>query len=73
MADALLADPTLSPESEAAHYLRSAEGDIPAIEDAKAALDGAKQILMERFAEDPSHRPITRTAVQEGETQRPCA
>ncbi|MGP9565967.1 Tex family protein [Halomonas sp. AOP5-B2-8] len=53
LADALLADPTLSPESEAAHYLRSAEGDIPAIEDAKAALDGAKQILMERFAEDP--------------------
>ncbi|MGO2580075.1 MAG: Tex-like N-terminal domain-containing protein, partial [Halomonas sp.] len=53
LADALLADPTLSPESEAAHYLRPAEGDIPAIEDAKAALDGAKQILMERFAEDP--------------------
>lgn len=53
LADALLADPTLSPESEAAHYLRSAEGDIPAIEDAKAALDGAKQVLMERFAEDP--------------------
>ncbi|MGO3353016.1 MAG: Tex family protein [Halomonas sp.] len=53
LADALLADPTLSPESEAAHYLRPAEGDIPAIEDVKAALDGAKQILMERFAEDP--------------------
>ncbi|WP_235041813.1 Tex family protein [Vreelandella profundi] len=53
LADALLADPTLNPESEAAHYLRPAEGDIPAIEDAKAALDGAKQILMERFAEDP--------------------
>lgn len=53
LADALLANPSLNPESEAAHYLRSAEGDIPAIEDAKAALDGAKQILMERFAEDP--------------------
>ncbi|CAM3827005.1 Tex family protein [Vreelandella rituensis] len=53
LADALLGDPTLNPESEAAHYLRPAEGDIPAIEDAKAALDGAKQILMERFAEDP--------------------
>ncbi|SDN61416.1 Tex family protein [Vreelandella arcis] len=53
LADALLADPTLTPESEAASYLRPAEGDIPAIDDAKAALDGAKQILMERFAEDP--------------------
>ncbi|PRY66390.1 uncharacterized protein B0H98_101371 [Vreelandella songnenensis] len=53
LADALLANPTLDPEAEAASYLRPAEGDIPAIEDAKAALDGAKQILMERFAEDP--------------------
>ncbi|WP_447893744.1 Tex family protein [Vreelandella sp. GE22] len=53
LADALLADPTLDPESEAQGYLRAADGDIAAIEDAKAALDGAKQILMERFAEDP--------------------
>lgn len=53
LADALLGEPTLNPESEAESYLRPAEGDIPAIEDAKAALDGAKQILMERFAEDP--------------------
>ena len=53
LADALLADPTLDPEKQAQGYLREAEGDIPAIEDAKAALDGAKQILMERFAEDP--------------------
>ncbi|MGP5309367.1 Tex family protein [Vreelandella alkaliphila] len=53
LADALLANPQLNPESEAAQYLSPAEGDIPAIEDAKAALDGAKQILMERFAEDP--------------------
>ncbi|ALM51684.1 Tex family protein [Halomonas huangheensis] len=52
LADALLADPTLDPESEAQAYLREADGEIPAIEDAKAALDGAKQILMERFAED---------------------
>ncbi|MDW5377398.1 Tex family protein [Halomonas sp. HP20-15] len=52
LADALLADPTLDPESEAQGYLRAADGDTPAIEDAKAALDGAKQILMERFAED---------------------
>ncbi|WP_018915505.1 Tex family protein [Vreelandella zhanjiangensis] len=53
LADALLANPALDPEAEAEGYLRPAEGDIPAIEDAKAALDGAKQILMERFAEDP--------------------
>ena len=53
LADALLADPTLDPETEAAGYLRPAEGETPAIEDTKAALDGAKQILMERFAEDP--------------------
>ncbi|WP_163576913.1 Tex family protein [Halomonas faecis] len=53
LADALLTDPGLDPETEAAKYLRAAEGDTPAVEDAKAALDGAKQILMERFAEDP--------------------
>lgn len=52
LADALLSDPTLDPETQAANYLRPAEGDTPAVEDAKAALDGAKQILMERFAED---------------------
>lgn len=53
LADALLTDPSLDPGSEAAKYLRAAEGDTPAVEDAKAALDGARQILMERFAEDP--------------------
>jgi len=53
LADALLANPSLTPEHEAQTYLRPADGDIAAIEDAKAALDGAKQILMERFAEDP--------------------
>ncbi|NWO11326.1 RNA-binding transcriptional accessory protein [Chromohalobacter salexigens] len=53
LAEALLADPDLDPEIEAAKYVRAAEGDTPAIEDAKAALDGAKQILMEQFSEDP--------------------
>ncbi|GAA3898388.1 Tex family protein [Halomonas cibimaris] len=52
LADALLADPGLDPAAEAEAYLRPAEGETPAVEDAKAALDGAKQILMERFAED---------------------
>ncbi|MCA1925094.1 MAG: RNA-binding transcriptional accessory protein [Thiobacillus sp.] len=56
LAEALLADPALTPETEAARYLRApfvgADGDNPGVPDAKAALDGARQILMERFAED---------------------
>lgn len=48
LADALLSDPTLEPESEAAAYLNSEHK----IETAKDALDGAKYILMERFSED---------------------
>jgi uncharacterized protein len=57
LADALLADPMLVPEEEAAKYLReafrNADGiDNPGVADTKAALDGARQILMERFAED---------------------
>lgn len=55
LADALLADPSLSPEVEAGRYLsaepKTAEKDT-AVPDVKAALEGAKQILMERFAED---------------------
>ncbi|MDP2144292.1 MAG: Tex family protein [Gallionella sp.] len=57
LADALLANPLLNPEEEAAKYLKEAFtndlGDAnPGVPDAKAALDGARQILMERFAED---------------------
>jgi uncharacterized protein len=56
LAAALLADHTLSPEIEAAKYLKPAftteQGDNPGVPDAKAALDGARQILMEQFAED---------------------
>ncbi len=56
LADALLADPTLNPEEEAAKYLKAAftvDGvENPGVVDTKAALDGARQILMERFAED---------------------
>jgi protein Tex len=58
LADALLADPTLAPEEEAVRFLKppfsSASGDHPGVADAKAALDGARQILMERFAEHAS-------------------
>lgn len=56
LADALLANPMLNPEDEAANYLRAPfateQGDNPGVADAKAALDGARHILMERFAED---------------------
>lgn len=56
LADALLGNPLLNPEEEAAKFLRPAfsteQGENPGVADAKAALDGARQILMERFAED---------------------
>ncbi|MGD8910034.1 MAG: Tex family protein [Chromatiales bacterium] len=48
LALALLEDPALDPQSEAAAYVDAEQG----VADATAALDGAKQILMERFAED---------------------
>ncbi len=56
LADALLANPLLVPESEAQKFLRaepvkSDEKDT-VVPDVKTALEGAKQILMERFAED---------------------
>ncbi len=44
----LLANPTLQPEVEAARYVDADKG----VADGHAALDGARQILMERFAED---------------------
>jgi uncharacterized protein len=47
LADALLADPTLTPDAEAAAYLNVEAG----FADTRAVLDGARQILMERFAE----------------------
>ena len=55
LADALLADPSLIPEVEAEKYLsvepKTADKDT-AVADVKTALDGAKQILMERFSEN---------------------
>jgi uncharacterized protein len=53
LADALFDDPTLNPEAEAAKYVNP-EKEPPEkhVPDVKAALDGARQILMERFAED---------------------
>ncbi|MEC7547002.1 MAG: Tex family protein [Pseudomonadota bacterium] len=48
LADALFNDPTLTPEQEAEKFFNSEHS----IGDTKAALDGAKYILMERFAEN---------------------
>jgi len=48
LADALLGDPTLVPDEVAAGYVDAEKG----VADAKAALDGARAILMERWGED---------------------
>jgi uncharacterized protein len=70
LADDLLADPTRSPEDEAAKYLREAFTNAdgvanPGVLDVKAALDGARQILMERFAEDATLLQSLREYVQD--------
>jgi protein Tex len=48
LADALLADPTLNPEQTAAAYVDADKG----VADVKAALEGARYILIEQFGED---------------------
>ena len=48
LADALFGEPSLTPEAVAAAYVDAEKG----VADVKAALDGARAILMERFAED---------------------
>jgi protein Tex len=56
LAEALLADPKLNPQTEATKYLKepfkTEQGDNPGVPDVKAALDGARQVLIEKFAED---------------------
>ena len=56
LAAALLADPSLTPEAEAAKYIKppfaTEQGENPGVPDVKAALEGARQLLMEEFAED---------------------
>jgi protein Tex len=49
LADALLANPALPPEALAAKFVDGEKG----VADAKAALDGARHILIERMAEEP--------------------
>lgn len=48
LADTLWHNPSRVPEQEAANYIDADKG----VTDTKAALDGARYILMERFAED---------------------
>ncbi|XQE66889.1 Tex family protein [Pseudomonas sp. P3C3] len=50
LADGLFNDPSLNPEAEAARFVDADKG----FADVKAVLEGAKYILMERFAEDAS-------------------
>ncbi|HEY9100710.1 Tex family protein [Chitinimonas sp.] len=48
LAEALLGNPSLNPEAEAASYVDPEKG----VADSKAALDGARHILIEQYAED---------------------
>lgn len=65
LADALLTDPTRDPEQEAVQYVKvvaAGEGVEPInVPDAKAALEGARDILVERFAETADLLAVLRT------------
>ncbi len=65
LADSLLTDPLLDPEQEALKYLRvvpAAEGvEAINVPDAKTALEGARDILMERFSETAELLSVLRT------------
>jgi protein Tex len=56
LAESLLANPALDPQKEAEKFIRPAfqtpDGDNPGASDVKAALDGARHVLMEKLAED---------------------
>ncbi|HBK43537.1 MULTISPECIES: Tex family protein [unclassified Polynucleobacter] len=69
LANDLLANPNLDPEIEATKYIKEAfdvDGtNNPGVPDVKAALEGARQILMERFAEDAGLVQSLRTYLQE--------
>jgi uncharacterized protein len=59
----------LNPEEEAAKYLKPAftsdQGENPGVADVKAALEGARYILMDRFAEDAELLQELRVYVQD--------
>lgn len=64
LAEALFADPNLSPETEAATFVDADKG----VADVKAALEGAKYILMERMAEDAALLEKARTFLKQEST-----
>jgi len=71
LADTLLTDPTLDPEQEAAKYIKvvpAAEGvEAINVPDTKTALEGARDILAERFAETADLLVVLRSKLwQEG-------
>jgi uncharacterized protein len=61
LAECLLNDPLRVPETEAAAYVDADKG----VADTKAALEGARHILMERFAEDAVLLGQLRTHLEE--------
>lgn len=61
LADALFGNPLLSPETEALAFVDAEKG----FADVKTVLDGAKYILMERFAEDAPLLAQLRTFLSE--------
>ena len=69
LAEALFADPKLDPEEEGKKYIKvvPARDEVEAINvpDAKAALEGARDILAERFAETAELLAKLRTRLQE--------
>jgi len=69
LANDLLANPMLDPEVEAPKYIKDAftsdQGENPGVPDTKAALEGARQILMERFAEEAGLVQSLRTYLQD--------
>ncbi|WP_281929322.1 Tex family protein [Roseibium album] len=76
LADLLLGDPAKTPETEAAAFVDESKG----VGDTKAALDGARQILMERFAENAGlvgrlrryveHRGIVQSKLIDGMSEK---
>lgn len=66
LAEQLFTDPTLDPQATAGAFLNPDQN----INDEKAALDGAKQILMERFSEDAGLLALLRNYLwNQGELQ----
>ncbi len=61
LAQALYADPNLDPQEQALAYVAADKG----VDDVKAALEGARYILMEQFAEDAELVGNLRTQLQQ--------